>query len=106
MVTCRRFNAMGDVVRVWGPAKTTGVSVCPAESAPVPITDTTYDNHHRPTRVTQYLAAAGTALDHAAQNGLAPSQMGVSRPICPTCKAAIESSGGTLTSPTTAVWPR
>jgi RHS repeat-associated protein len=58
MVTCRRYNAMGDVVRVWGPAKTTGVSVCPAESAPVPITDTAYDNHHRPTRVTQYMAAA------------------------------------------------
>jgi RHS repeat-associated protein len=58
MVTCRRYNAMGDVVRVWGPAKTTGVSACPAESAPVPITDTAYDNHHRPTRVTQYVAAA------------------------------------------------
>ncbi|CAM2191519.1 conserved protein of unknown function [Paraburkholderia kururiensis] len=58
MVTCRRYNAMGDVVRVWGPAKTSAVGVCPAEAAPVPITDTAYDDHHRPSRVTQYLSAA------------------------------------------------
>ncbi len=58
MVTCRRYNAMGDVVRVWGPAKTAGVSTCPVEAAPTPITDTAYDDHHRPSRVTRYLAAA------------------------------------------------
>ncbi|WP_080403843.1 RHS repeat-associated core domain-containing protein [Burkholderia ubonensis] len=58
MVTCKRYNAMGKVVRVWGPAKTTGVAVCPAEAAPVPMTDTAYDDHHRPNRVTQYLSAA------------------------------------------------
>ncbi|WP_431824780.1 RHS repeat-associated core domain-containing protein [Burkholderia sp. F1] len=57
MVTCRRYNAMGNVVRVWGPAKTAGVSVCPAEGAPTPITDTAYDDHHRVSRVTQYLSA-------------------------------------------------
>ncbi|MBN3759429.1 RHS repeat-associated core domain-containing protein [Burkholderia sp. Ac-20365] len=58
MVTCKRYNAMGDVVRVWGPAKTSGVSTCPAETAPTPITDTAYDDHHRPSRVTRYLAAS------------------------------------------------
>ncbi|MET3228371.1 UNVERIFIED_ORG: RHS repeat-associated protein [Burkholderia sp. 1263] len=58
MVTCRRYNAMGDVVRVWGPAKTAGVSTCPLESAPTPITDTAYDDHHRPSRVTRSLAAS------------------------------------------------
>jgi RHS repeat-associated protein len=47
-----------------------------------------------------------TALQHAAQNGLTPAQMAVSRTICPTCRAAIEQSGGQLTSPTTAIWPR
>ena len=26
MVTCRRYNAMGDVVRVWGPARTANVA--------------------------------------------------------------------------------
>ena len=45
-----------------------------------------------------------TALQHAAQNGLAPRAIGVTRPICPACQAAIKASGGTLTSPTTAVW--
>jgi YD repeat-containing protein len=57
-VTCRRYNAMGDVVRVWGPAKTANVSTCPVESAPTPIVDTAYDDHHRPYRVTRYLSAA------------------------------------------------
>ncbi len=47
-----------------------------------------------------------TALQHAAQNGLTPAQMAVSRTICPTCRAAIEQSGGQLTSPTTAIWPK
>ncbi|PKQ18861.1 MAG: hypothetical protein CVT66_11855 [Actinobacteria bacterium HGW-Actinobacteria-6] len=47
-----------------------------------------------------------TALQHAAQNGLTPAEMAVSRTICPTCRAAIEQSGGQLTSPTTAIWPR
>lgn len=47
-----------------------------------------------------------TALQHAAQNGLTPAQMAVSRTICASCRAAIEQSGGQLTSPTTAIWPR
>ncbi|MFL9903448.1 DUF6531 domain-containing protein [Paraburkholderia fungorum] len=58
MVTCRRYNAMGDVVRVWGPGKTANVSTCPVETAPTPIIDTAYDDHHRPSRVTRYMAAA------------------------------------------------
>ncbi|WP_175672662.1 RHS repeat-associated core domain-containing protein [Burkholderia ambifaria] len=58
MVTCKRYNAMGDVVRVWGPAKTANVTTCPVEASPTPITDTAYDDHHRPSRVTQYLSAA------------------------------------------------
>lgn len=48
---------MGNVVRVWGPAKTAGVAICPTEAAPTPITDTAYDDHHRVSRVTQYLGA-------------------------------------------------
>jgi RHS repeat-associated protein len=47
-----------------------------------------------------------TALQYAAQNGLTPQAIGVTRAICPACQAAIRASGGTLTSPTTAVWPR
>ncbi len=45
-----------------------------------------------------------TALEGAAQAGAKPQALGVSRPICDACKATIEESGGTLTSPTTAVW--
>lgn len=58
MVSCKRYNAMGSVIRVWGPSKTSGVSVCPDENAPVPITDTAYDDHHRTSRVTEYLPVA------------------------------------------------
>jgi hypothetical protein len=47
-----------------------------------------------------------TALEHAARNGLTPAELAVSRAICPTCRAAIGQSGGQLTSPTTAIWPR
>ncbi|WP_083383873.1 RHS repeat-associated core domain-containing protein [Cupriavidus sp. USMAHM13] len=59
MVTCKRYNAMGDVVRSWGPAlQLSGAVSCPSEAAPTPITDTAYDDHHRPVRVTQFLPAA------------------------------------------------
>ncbi|MFT4703648.1 MAG: tRNA(Arg) A34 adenosine deaminase TadA [Bradymonadia bacterium] len=47
-----------------------------------------------------------TAITHAQQAGVAPRFIAVTRAICPNCAAAIEASGGTLTSPTTAVWPR
>ena len=46
-----------------------------------------------------------TALKTARNLGGTPRLMAVSRKICPQCTAAIEASGGTLTSPTTAVWP-
>jgi hypothetical protein len=46
-----------------------------------------------------------TALS-AVPPGATPEAMGVSRAICPGCQEAIEASGGTLTSPTTAVWPK
>ena len=38
-------------------------------------------------------------------NGLTPQALGVTRIICPECQAAIEESGGVLTSPSTAIWP-
>ncbi|WP_377102750.1 hypothetical protein [Rugamonas violacea] len=50
--------------------------------------------------------AETTLLNHAAQNGLAPTRMSVSRNICPACKESIEKAGGMLTSPTTVIWPR
>jgi hypothetical protein len=46
-----------------------------------------------------------TALAHAQQAGLTPQTMAVTRAICPQCATAIEASGGTLTSPTTVIWP-
>jgi hypothetical protein len=46
-----------------------------------------------------------TALQAAAKLGATPREIAVSRAICPQCAAAIEASGGTLTSPTTAIWP-
>ena len=46
-----------------------------------------------------------TALQAAAKLGATPRAIAVSRAICPRCAAAIETSGGTMTSPTTAVWP-
>lgn len=35
-----------------------------------------------------------TALDAASKAGLNPTQIAVSRPICPACQTAIENSGG------------
>lgn len=46
-----------------------------------------------------------TALDAAAKIGATPSELAVTRTICDQCAAIIESRGGTLTSPTTAVFP-
>ena len=47
-----------------------------------------------------------TALGKAAELGATPQSMAVTRIICPQCAAAIEESGGVLTSPTTAEWPQ
>ena len=46
-----------------------------------------------------------TALSAAKQLGLTPNEMAVTWTICPQCASAIEASGGTLTSTTTAIWP-
>ncbi|XXT19469.1 RHS repeat-associated core domain-containing protein [Sorangium sp. So ce429] len=50
--------------------------------------------------------AEATALTHAQTAGLTPQMLAVTRAICPQCASLIESSGGTLTSPTTATWSR
>ncbi|WP_438023101.1 RHS repeat-associated core domain-containing protein [Sorangium sp. So ce233] len=47
-----------------------------------------------------------TALETARALGGTPQALGVTRAICPACQTAIEESGGLLTSPNTAVWPR
>ena len=54
LVSCTRYSETGKVVRAWGPAQTAASTTCPAEAAPVPITDTAYDELDRPVRVTQY----------------------------------------------------
>ncbi|GLQ98159.1 RHS repeat domain-containing protein [Dyella mobilis] len=45
-----------------------------------------------------------TVLSTSETQGYAPSFMATSRPFCPDCQQAIQQSGGTITSPTTAVW--
>lgn len=52
------------------------------------------------------LHAEVTALNKAASMGATPSELHVTRTICPECAAMIESLGGRLTSPTTAIFPR
>lgn len=47
-----------------------------------------------------------TTLEYASKNGMRPQALAVTRKICPDCVTAIERSGGILTSPTTAVWPK
>ncbi len=47
-----------------------------------------------------------TALEYASKNGMRPQALAVTRKICPDCVTAIERSGGILTSPTTAIWPK
>lgn len=46
-----------------------------------------------------------TALDTAKDLGLSLQAMSVTRAICPQCVKAIESTGGKLSSPMTAIWP-
>jgi RHS repeat-associated protein len=47
-----------------------------------------------------------TALQSAAEMGATPQGMATSRPICPSCAGQIEASGGTVTGPNTATWPK
>jgi len=53
-------------------------------------------------------AETNTIKDATAAGGR-PTAIGIggppSRVICPTCKGAIESSGGVVTGPRTAIWP-
>ncbi|ABB08532.1 RHS repeat-associated core domain-containing protein [Burkholderia lata] len=58
LTNCTRYSATGKVIRAWGPSLTASATTCPAEAAPVPITDTAYDDLDRPYQKTQYLAAA------------------------------------------------
>lgn len=58
LVSCTRYSETGKVLRAWGPALTSAATTCPSESAPVPITDTAYDDLDRPFRTTQYLTSA------------------------------------------------
>nr|WP_309963706.1 RHS repeat domain-containing protein [Variovorax guangxiensis] len=57
LVSCTRYSETGKVIRAWGPSLPIAVSICPSEAAPVPITDTAYDDLDRPFRTTQYLPA-------------------------------------------------
>jgi len=45
-----------------------------------------------------------TALMQAVNSGSTPQILGASRPICVQCQAFIQSQGGTMTSPFTAIW--
>ncbi|MBU9146148.1 RHS repeat-associated core domain-containing protein [Burkholderia multivorans] len=58
LTNCSRYSATGKVTRAWGPSMTASATTCPSEAAPVPITDTPYDDLDRPYQQTQYLAAA------------------------------------------------
>ncbi|WP_254640740.1 RHS repeat-associated core domain-containing protein [Burkholderia sp. GbtcB21] len=58
LTSCSRYSATGKVIRAWGPSLTASATTCPAEAAPVPITDTAYDDLDRPYQKTEYLAAA------------------------------------------------
>ncbi|MFM0642220.1 DUF6531 domain-containing protein [Paraburkholderia metrosideri] len=57
LTSCTRYSATGKPIRAWGPSLTTSPAACPAEAAPVPITDTAYDDLDRVSQTTQYLAA-------------------------------------------------
>ncbi|AMM12940.1 hypothetical protein AX768_01230 [Burkholderia sp. PAMC 28687] len=55
MTSCTRYSTTGKATRVWGPALTATANTCPAEAAPVAITDTSYDDLDRMSLVTQNL---------------------------------------------------
>jgi len=58
LVSCSRYSETGKVTRAWGPALTAAATTCPTEAAPVPITDTAYDDLDRAFRTTQFVPAA------------------------------------------------
>jgi RHS repeat-associated protein len=47
-----------------------------------------------------------TALKAAERSGATPQAIGTSRNICPACRDYIQSKGGVVTGPRTAVWPK
>jgi RHS repeat-associated protein len=58
LISCTRYSATGKPIRVWGPSLSPSATTCPAEAAPVPITDTAYDDLDRANQTTQYLPTA------------------------------------------------
>jgi len=58
LVSCSRYSETGKLTRAWGPALTAAATTCPTEAAPIPITDTAYDDLDRAFRTTQYVPAA------------------------------------------------
>ncbi|MES2161415.1 MAG: RHS repeat-associated core domain-containing protein [Pseudomonadota bacterium] len=58
LVSCRSYTASGKLLKAWGPALTASDKTCPAQAAPVPVTDYAYDDPDRLLRVTVNLPAA------------------------------------------------
>ena len=58
LVSCRTYTASGKLLKSWGPAQTVADTTCPAQAAPVPVTDYAYDDLDRPMRVTEALPTA------------------------------------------------
>ncbi|CAN7716344.1 DUF6531 domain-containing protein [Pseudorhodoferax sp. LjRoot39] len=58
LVSCRSYTASGKLLKAWGPAVTAADTTCPAQAAPVPVTDYAYDDLDRLVRVTENLTAA------------------------------------------------
>ncbi|MHA7602601.1 DUF6531 domain-containing protein, partial [Alicycliphilus sp. T452] len=57
LVSCRSYSASGKLLKAWGPALTAADTTCPAQAAPVPVTDYAYDDLDRLVRVTENLPA-------------------------------------------------
>ncbi len=58
MVSCTNYSASGKPIKTWGPAQTASATTCPAQAAPVSVTDITYDTIDRVDTVTQNLTTA------------------------------------------------
>ena len=57
LVSCSTYSASGKPLKTWGPAQTAAATTCPAQAAPVTVTDYTYDALDRNSTVTQNLPA-------------------------------------------------
>jgi RHS repeat-associated protein len=58
LVKCRTYTASGKLLKSWGPALTAADTTCPAQAAPVAVTDYAYDVLDRQIRLTENLTAA------------------------------------------------